>query len=148
MHALLGLEIAMRIASSTGAAIHLLRIVKPGVDPQKERQTLPRSARTIVGDFSRIHYLSQQHESVSSGLQASLDGKQYDMVIIGASEEWRIRNVLFGSIPDLVADYANCSVLMVRRYLPDHWSVKATTGIKRIKESVGLTTSPENNDRA
>ncbi len=39
---------------------------------------------------------------------------------IGASHEWRIRNVLFGSIPDIVADYAQCSVLMVRRYLLEH----------------------------
>jgi len=38
-------------------------------------------------------------------------------VIIGASHEWRIRSFLLGSIPDVVADYADCSVLMVRRYL-------------------------------
>ena len=40
--------------------------------------------------------------------------------IIGASHEWRIRNVLFGYIPNIVADFAQCSVLMVSRYLLEH----------------------------
>jgi len=32
---------------------------------------------------------------------------------------------------------------MVRRYLPDTLSIKAAEGFKRLKESIGLTTSPE-----
>lgn len=43
----------------------------------------------------------------------------YDLVIIGASHEWWIRSFLLGSIPDIVADYAGCSGLVVRRYLLD-----------------------------
>jgi nucleotide-binding universal stress UspA family protein len=38
----------------------------------------------------------------------------YDLVVIGASDEWRWNNWLFGSIPDQVADQAPCSVLLVR----------------------------------
>jgi nucleotide-binding universal stress UspA family protein len=51
---------------------------------------------------------------------AFLDQSEQDLIIIGASHEWRVRSFLFGSIPDLVADYAKCSVLMVRRHLYEH----------------------------
>lgn len=63
--------------------------------------------------------------------------------LIGASRESRIRQVLFGSIPDLVADGAPCSVLMVHRYLPPHWSVGVADRIKRFRERLGATTSPD-----
>jgi hypothetical protein len=72
-----------------------------------------------------------------------LDADEYDLVIIGASRESKIRRVLFGTIPDRVADRADCSVLMVRRYLPDHWSVKVAERVKMAKEGLGLTTSPK-----
>jgi nucleotide-binding universal stress UspA family protein len=42
----------------------------------------------------------------------------YDLIAIGASEEWFLRNLLFGSIPDRIADGAPCSVLMVRKHEP------------------------------
>ena len=44
-------------------------------------------------------------------LKAAVD---YDLIIIGASNEWGIRQWLFGSLPDKVANNASASVLMVR----------------------------------
>ena len=38
----------------------------------------------------------------------------YDLIIIGASEEWAVSQWLFGSIPDRVANQASVSVLMAR----------------------------------
>ena len=118
-HAQLGLEYAVRIGEATGAAIHLLRIVQPGVDTERERQNVKNSVVQIVGDYDRVHYHVQEAEDFMDRMQWFLDNGGYDLVIIGASHEWRIRNFLFGSIPDVVADYADCSVLMVRRYLLD-----------------------------
>jgi hypothetical protein len=80
---------------------------------------------------------------VTGGIEAARANADYDLVIIGASREWTVRQVLFGSIPDVVADQAECSVLMVRRYVPDTLAVKAAEGLKRLKESAGFTTSPE-----
>jgi hypothetical protein len=37
---------------------------------------------------------------------------------IGASNEWAVKSLLVGALPDAVADCALCSVLMVRRYEP------------------------------
>ena len=44
-------------------------------------------------------------------VKASVD---YDLVIIGASNEWRLRQWLFGSLPDRVTNHSSASVLMVR----------------------------------
>jgi len=67
----------------------------------------------------------------------------YDFTIIGASHEWGIKNVLFGTITDIVADSAPCSVLMVRRYLTEDWKLKASESLKRMKEQLGMTSSPD-----
>ncbi|ARA93773.1 universal stress protein [Rhodothermaceae bacterium RA] len=143
LHARLGLEVAVRVARATGATIDLLRVVRQHVDAGRERQALAQDVAPILDGFERVRYLVQEEETVTSGIQAALEAAPYDLVIIGASHESRLRNVLFGSIPDVVADRADCSVLMVRRYVPALWSVKASQRLKRIKETLGLTTSAE-----
>jgi amino acid transporter/nucleotide-binding universal stress UspA family protein len=148
VHARLGLEIAARIAIDTGATIDLLRVVRSDVDVEQEEQRVVEAVMEIVeevvadGDVDVVYHV-QRARRVVDGIQAQLDEADYDLIIIGASHEWSMRNVLFGSIPDVVADRAGCSVLMVRRHLPEHWSFKATAGIKKLRESAGFTTSPE-----
>lgn len=143
MHARLGLEVAVRLGESAGAEIHVLRVVQAGVDRERERQSLSSSARPILGEEAPVHFHVTPAGSVTEGIHAGIDEVEPDLVIIGASRESRIRNVLFGSIPDVVADRAPCSVLMVRHYVPRHWSLTVGEGLKRLKESVGLTTSPK-----
>jgi nucleotide-binding universal stress UspA family protein len=48
-------------------------------------------------------------------LKASAD---HDLVVIGASNEWGLRQRLFGSLPDRVANDASASVLIVRSKAP------------------------------
>ena len=55
--------------------------------------------------------------SVVSGI-LNQAGNGYDLLIIGASEEWFLRNWLFGAIPDMVAERAPCSVLLVKKHEP------------------------------
>jgi nucleotide-binding universal stress UspA family protein len=131
------------VARITDATVHLLRIVREDVDEEEEKTALDETVRRLVGDTDRVRYQVRTAQSVTGGIDATLAEADYDFVIIGASREWGLRRVLFGSIPDVVADRADCSVLMVRRYVPDTLSVRAVEGIKRLRESVGLTTSPE-----
>ncbi len=119
-HAQLGLEFALRIGEATGATINLLRIVQPLADLEAERKAFRASAETIMIDYEQVQYHVQPGENITEAMTAFIDSQHHDLIIIGASHEWRIRNVLFGSIPDIVADYADCSVLMVRRYLLEH----------------------------
>ena len=143
LHAQLGLEVALRVARITGATVNLLRVVREDVDAEQEKSALADTVTDIVGDDNNVRYLVQQADSVTGGIDVALDERDYDFVIIGASREWSLRQVLFGSIPDVVADRTDCSVLMVRRYVPDTLSVRAVEGVKRLKERIGFTTSPE-----
>jgi len=99
--------------------------------------------RPLIGDFSRLEIEVKESEDVTGGIFDELKEESHDLVIIGASREWGIRNVLFGTIPDVVADKANCSVLMVRRYITEDWKLKASESFKRFKEQLGITSSPE-----
>lgn len=142
-HARLGLELAVRIARAHCGRVDVLRVVRPGVEAGAEEASLRRVVAQVVGDDAPVTLRVATDASVSDGLFAFLDAHEPDLVIIGASGEARIRTVLFGSIPDLVAEQAPCSVLMVRRYVPEHWSERVGTGLKRTRDALGWTSSPE-----
>ncbi|MCP5095498.1 MAG: amino acid permease [Chloroflexi bacterium] len=124
-HAQLGLELALRIGQVTGATINLLRIVGMDTAVAAETELLQQSVQAIISGYDKVEYLVVQDEHVTDRMTQQLKAVDYDLVIIGASHEWRIRNVLFGSITDIVADAADCSVLMVRRYLTEDWKAPA-----------------------
>lgn len=143
LHAWLGLEIGIRIARFLDAELKVLRLVKAGVDEEDERKEMIKSISELTNGFDRVNIEIRESEDVSSGILAELDVNDHDLVIIGASHEWKIRNVLFGTIPDVIADRAPCSVLMVRRFVTEDWKMKASEGIKRVKEQLGLSTSAD-----
>jgi len=145
IHARLGLELAVRIGRAANARLTILRLVQAGVDAEKEEASLARAVEPILGDYDQIEIAVVSSDDISSGMMDFIRDRtdEMDLVVIGASRESRIRQVLFGSITDLVADGAPCSVLMVHRYLPPHWSVGMADRIKRIRERMGATTSPD-----
>lgn len=145
LHARLGMEIGLRIAQAVGANLRVLRLVKPGIDLKDEEQELRQRIKPLAADFDRWSITVKESTDVTSGILEELEEHQDDLLIIGASHEWGIRNVLFGTIPDIIADRAPCSVLMVRRYVTEDWKLKAAEGMKRVKEQLGMTSSPENN---
>jgi amino acid transporter/nucleotide-binding universal stress UspA family protein len=143
LHAWLGLEIGIRIARFLDAELKILRLVKAGVDVEDEREELEKSINELADGFDRVNVVIRESEDVTGGIIREFEENEPDLVIIGASHEWKIRNVLFGTIPDVIADRAPCSVLMVRRYVTEDWKLKASEGIKRVKEQLGLSTSPD-----
>ncbi|HMB98982.1 MAG TPA: amino acid permease [Balneolaceae bacterium] len=143
LHAQLGLEVGARIARANKANLKILRLVKEGVSHEKELEYLQKSIKLIIKDLDLAEIEIREAKEVSDGISEEFENHDHDLVIIGASHEWSIKNVLFGTITDVVADQAPCSVLMVRRYLPDDWTIKAGEGLKRVKEQLGLSSSPE-----
>lgn len=59
-----------------------------------------------MGDFNSLDIVVKESEDTTGGIFKELDRGNHDLVIIGASREWGIRNILFGTIPDVVADKA------------------------------------------
>jgi nucleotide-binding universal stress UspA family protein len=143
-HARLGLEVALRIAGATGAKIDLLRAVRGSVDPERETASVLDEIRPLTDQVDvTVEVLVHQSEDVVNTIVEAAGEHDYDLLIIGASGESGLRTVLFGTIPDIVADRAPCSVLLVRRYVPAHWAYRTSERFKRLRERVGLTSSAE-----
>lgn len=146
LHAWLGLELAVRIARVHDAELKVLRLVRTGTDIEEERESLLETIAPLVNNFDRLRVEIRQADDVTSGIMTDFEHDSHDLIIIGASREFGIRNVLIGTIPDIIADRAPCSVLMVRRYVSESWKVKASEGFKRIKENLGFSSSPDTNN--
>ncbi|SMO69640.1 amino acid permease [Gracilimonas mengyeensis] len=143
LHARLGLEIGIRVARAVEADLRVLRLVKPGIDAEEEKEALSQRIRPLTENFDRWEITVKEAEDVTGGMLEDLETHKDDLIIIGASHEWGIRNVLFGTITDIIADRAPCSVLMVRRYVTEDWKLKAAEGMKRMREQLGMSSSPE-----
>ncbi len=115
-HAYFGVEMALRLTSNPGKKVTILRVIKPGVDPEKDREAAEKELAPLFDERSNFEIKVIEAESVVDGILSQISQDNYDLMIIGASKEWRFKNLLFGSIPDLVAEESNCSVLMVRQF--------------------------------
>jgi nucleotide-binding universal stress UspA family protein len=130
-HARLGLRLAAQIARSDDAELTVLRIARPSeeLNMEAERRALGHLVEEVLdGPDPRVRTNVTVHEAVVSAILEEADDGEYDLLIIGASNEWGIKSLLVGAVPDAVADQAPCSVLMVRRYEP--------TGISTIRRVV------------
>jgi nucleotide-binding universal stress UspA family protein len=121
--------------------------VKPGTVIENERAELEKIIKPLAASFNSLDIMIQESESVAEGIDRVLEEGAYDLAIIGASHEFGISNVLFGTVTDIVADNAPCSVLMVRRYLSEDWKLKAGESLKRMKEQLGMSSSPESGSK-
>lgn len=120
-HARLGLRLAYDLAVGEAAkSVVVLRVVRPtkDVDMAAEEATVQRLIRHELGEADgRVSARVVQSPSVVSGILSEA-GQGYDLVVIGASEEWFLRNWLFGAIPDVVTERVPCSVLLVKKHEP------------------------------
>jgi amino acid transporter/nucleotide-binding universal stress UspA family protein len=136
-HARLGLRLAAQIARSEDAELTLLRIAFPGKDlnMEAEMRALHNMATDVVGPDPRVHArIVVSTNIVDSILEEAREGR-FELLVIGASNEWIVKSVLCGAIPDTVADRAPCPVLMVRRY--------EASGISTARRLVRSVQAPE-----
>ena len=121
-HARLALRLAWDVAEAEGGSLILVRIFPEPEDVcEVEMDVLRQLVEDELGTVpEEITFRLRCRESVAEGIleEASQTDENYDLIVIGASEEWFLRDLLFGSIPDRVADRVSCSVLMVRKYEP------------------------------
>jgi len=124
-HARLALRLAWDIVRVEKGSLTVLRILPEAgeVDMEVEMDALRQLAEDVLGRIpGEITFSLKRSGSIVEGILSEskrTEGQaSYDLITIGASEEWFLRTLLFGSIPDRVADGAPCSVLMLRKYEP------------------------------
>lgn len=120
-HARLGLRLASQIAQGDEAALTVLRVLRPSedLDVEVEMRGLQHVIKDVLGEAaSSVSVRAQVHGAIIEGIVQEAQEGEYDLLVIGASEEWPIKSLLVGALPDAVADRAPCPVLMVRRYEP------------------------------
>ncbi|MBT8373018.1 MAG: universal stress protein, partial [Deltaproteobacteria bacterium] len=123
-HSNLGLRVAKFLATHWGSTITAMTVQVgkgyPAVKSEFDHTSLQYFQdldEETIGDILRKEGVTAEISVVvaanvyESIIKASLD---YDLIIIGASNEWGLRQWLFGSLPDKVANSASASVLMVR----------------------------------
>lgn len=123
-HVQLGLTVAQELAQEWGAAITALNI-QVGRGPSPESSDFDRESVKLFHGVAK-DFVSETVNSVDINADIRVEiasdvvraiinaAKDYDLIVMGASNEWTLRRWLFGSLPDQVANRAPISVLMVR----------------------------------
>ncbi len=121
-HSRMALRLANEISMADDAQVTVLRLLtEPLEEEEIEDQNLylaeiVEEALEEVPDNFNLQVT--QAESVQQGILTEANRHPYDLVVVGASEEWTKNTRLFGSIDDWVAEHVHCSVLLCRRYEP------------------------------
>jgi nucleotide-binding universal stress UspA family protein len=102
------------------------------MDMEAEMRGLRHMAEEVLGRTDpRVRARVVVHETVVDGIVEEARSGGYELLVIGASNEWAVKSLLVGAVPDAVADRAPCSVLMVRRCEPTGLST-----VRRVVRSV------------
>ena len=138
-HAPLATRLAVSLAREYGATVTAIYVTQPEVSASEIAEGEGWIHRTIAAMRQRAAELPSPNgqrtmleeipiesrvveaRSVVRGIADA--GKEYDLVLIGASNERLIDQVLFGSIPEQIARACPSPVVMVKRYrgLPRFW---------------------------
>ena len=123
-NALMGIQIAHELSRYWGAPVEVLRVAR---DPQCRRDDpiLQRYCGQLRAD-TRLQ-LELLGIDVPVAILPAVDvvspivahAREGDLVVLGASNDWRQEEFLAGSIPDEIANRVPASVLMVRFRTPD-----------------------------
>jgi len=122
LHSRLAVRLSYEIAEADGARVTAIRVCTEPSGTEESDDTmllLEEIVEEVLGSVPASFSLRVvEAESVPEGVLAEAERCHYDLVVMGASEEWALQTRLFGSVDDWVADRAPCSVLLCRRYEP------------------------------
>jgi len=106
------LELARDLLRASDVHLTIIKVLQKGV-AKRETEALQEVLKQDTEEFQdriKIHVFKDK----DIVRKIAEESKGYDLVIIGASSEWKLKRSLFGSIPDGTANKAHCSVLMVK----------------------------------
>jgi nucleotide-binding universal stress UspA family protein len=123
-HAKLGLRVAKDLATDCGATVTAMTVQIGRGHPAAKSEFDHESLQFFQGLAEEYAQDALRDAGVDAEISAVIESDvgeaivkasaDYDLVVIGASNEWRLRQWLFGSLPDKVTSRSSASVLMVR----------------------------------
>lgn len=127
-HSRLALRMAYEIADQESAQLTALHVYSMSVEPADVEDKLAFLREVVVDELgsipARLKLCVVQSERVTDGVLQEAHQHQYDLLVMGASEEYGFRTRLFGSVDDWVVEHIeHCSVLLVRQHeaAPIRW---------------------------
>lgn len=128
LHSRLALRLAYEIAEQENARITALHTFAGAVAAEETEDKMNALREIVVEELGTIPLRLASRvapaESVIQGVLDEIHRQEYDLLVMGASEEWGAGTRLFGSVDDWIIEHVeNCSVLLVRQYEPAalHW---------------------------
>lgn len=119
-HSRLAIHLAQEIALSTRAQITALRVISPSVESDDEEDNLAILQDILEDELGQPPPVWKPQlvraATVADGILEESTHTAYDLVVIGASEEWPLSTRFFGAVDDWIADKVPCSVLLCRRH--------------------------------
>ncbi len=115
-HASFGLHLATRIARAADGDVTLFRVM-PGADEAdvaEGERDLERLAQRVAGSEVPIQGRISTNPSVVEAILEEANQGEYDLLVVGASDEGTVQNLLFGAIPRALAERTPCPILIVR----------------------------------
>lgn len=128
LHSRLALSLAYEIAEQENARLTALHTFAGAAAAEETEDKMNALREIVVEELGTIPLRLTSRvapaESVIQGVLEELRRQDYDLLVMGASEEWGTGARLFGSVDDWIIEHVeNCSVLLVRQYEPAalHW---------------------------
>jgi nucleotide-binding universal stress UspA family protein len=120
-HSRLALRLAYEIAEQENAritAFHTFPNTAETEEVEDQMISLHQVVNEELGEMpARLTTRVARAESVITGILDEMRRQSYDLLVMGASEEYGSRTRLFGSVDDWIIEHVeNCSVLLVRQH--------------------------------
>jgi len=119
-HSRLAIRLAYEIGLKHRAQITALRVLNAPCDPEEMEDYMLQLRESIEDSIGRVpaQFTTRvaHAPNVLAGVIDESRRLQYDLVVVGASDEWLSRTRLFGALSDEIAEEIGCSVLLARRH--------------------------------
>ena len=116
-HAQFAATLAPAIAAAYGSRVTVAMIVPPGLEAEKMatyQNRVDESVAELKTRTTDVEGRLVQSGSISQGILKLTE--QYDACILGAAREGLMQQLLFGSIPEIVAKKGRYTVIMVKKH--------------------------------
>lgn len=128
LHSRLALRLAIEVAVQENARITALHALSTTTENEEIEDKMIYLREIVEEELGFIPPLLTTRvalaDSVINSVLEETKRQAYDLLVMGASEEWGSGTRLFGSVDDWIIEHVdNCSVLLVRHYEPVaiHW---------------------------